>query len=57
MVARWRGEHTAWLRRTKEYHGIIEYQVGMDLKDHLVQPFLVKAQFRQDGPAPGPAES
>lgn len=29
----------------------------MDLKDHLVQPFSAKAQFRQDNPAPHPAES
>ena len=38
-------------------HTIIEYQVGRDLKDHLVQPFLAKAQSRQDGPAPCPARS
>jgi len=36
---------------------IIEYQVGRDLKDHLVQPFLAKARLRQDGPASCPAES
>ena len=38
-------------------HKIIEYQVGRDLKDHLVQPFLAKAQSRQEGPAPCPAEA
>lgn len=27
------------------------------VKDHLVQPFLVKARPRQDGPAPCPGES
>jgi len=34
----------------------IEYQVGRDIKHHLVQPFLVKALSRQDGPAPCPAD-
>jgi len=28
---------------------IIEYQVGKELKHHLVQPFLAKAQSRQYG--------
>ena len=34
------------------YHRIIEYQVGRELKDHLVQPFLAKAWSRQAGPNP-----
>lgn len=32
------------------YHRIIEEHVWRDLKSHLVQPFLSKAQSRQDGP-------
>lgn len=36
---------------------IVEYRVGKDHKDHLDQIFLAKSQSRQDGPAPGPAES
>lgn len=36
---------------------ITEWQVGKDLKDHLVQAFLAKAQSRQDSPAPCSAES
>lgn len=32
-------------------HRTTEYQVGRDLKKHLVQPFLAKAQPRKDGPA------
>jgi len=34
---------------TTNLSGPIEYQVGRHLKDHLVQPFLAKAQSRQDG--------
>lgn len=32
-------------------HRITEYWVGRDWKDDLVQPFLAKAQSRQNGPA------
>lgn len=35
---------------------ILEYRVGRDLKDCLFQPFLGKAESRQDVPAPCPAE-
>lgn len=35
---------------------IINYQVRRDLKDHLVQFFLAKTWYRQDGPAPHTAE-
>lgn len=34
------------------YQRIIEYQVGMDLKVHLVQLFLAKVLSRQDGSLP-----
>jgi len=34
---------------------IIEYKVGGDLKDYLVQCFMAKARSGQDGPAPCPA--
>lgn len=36
---------------------ILEYQVGRDLKDHLVQPFLAASLSGKDSPAPGFAES
>jgi len=36
---------------------IVEYQVGRDLGNLLVQPFLAKARSRQGGPATCPAES
>lgn len=38
-------------------HRSIEYQVGRDHRDHVVQPFWAEAQSRQDGTAPSPAES
>lgn len=38
-------------------HRTIEYQVGRDLKNHQVQPFLAKAWPRNDGPALCKAES
>lgn len=34
------------------YQRIREYQVGRDLKVHLIQPFLAKAWSRQDVPLP-----
>lgn len=37
-------------------HGM-EYYLGKEPQDHLVQAFLAKAQSRQDGPVPFPAES
>jgi len=43
--------------QTLSSHRIIEYQVGRDLKNHLVQTFLTKAQSRQDSPEPCPDES
>lgn len=36
-------------------HGM-EYYLGKQPQDHLVQPFLARAQSRQDGPVPFPAE-
>lgn len=36
---------------------ILEYQVGRDLKDHLVQPFLAASLSGKNSPAPGFAES
>lgn len=37
-----------------KFHRIIKHHVGKDHKDHLVQPFLAKAQSGQAGPAPRP---
>lgn len=37
-------------------HGM-EYCLGKEPQDHLVQLFLAKARSRQDGPVPFPAES
>lgn len=37
------------------YHRITENQVGRNLRHHLVQPYLAKAQCK-DGPEPGPAQ-
>lgn len=33
------------------FHRFMEYQVGKDLQDHLVQPFRVRTQFKRDGSA------
>lgn len=35
----------------------MEYYLGKESQDHLLQPFLAKAQSRQDSPVPFPAES
>lgn len=35
----------------------MEYYIGKEPQNHLVQAFLAKAQSRQDGPVPFPAES
>lgn len=32
-------------------HRIIEFQLGKDIKDHMVQSFLAKAWCAKDGPA------
>ncbi|XP_065485653.1 ATPase WRNIP1 isoform X2 [Caloenas nicobarica] len=56
-VAAYQGCHFIGMPECENHHRIIEYQVGRDHKDHLVHPFLAKAQSRQDGPAPCAAES
>lgn len=35
----------------------MEYYIGKEPQNHLVQAFFAKAQSRQDGPVPFPAES
>jgi len=40
-----------------ENHRIIEYQVGRELKGHLVQPLSAKVWSRHEGPAPRPTKS
>lgn len=37
--------------RILENHGIREYEIGWDLRDHLAQLFMAKAQSRQGSPA------
>lgn len=41
----------SWAESCPDFHGITEFQVGRDLEDHPVQPFLAKALSRQDDPA------
>lgn len=38
--------------RTQGNHRIVEYQVGRDLRDHLIQPFLAKAWSKIRCPSP-----
>lgn len=40
----------------KREQTMMEHQVGRDLKEYLVHPFLSKARSRQDSQAPCPAE-